>query len=165
MKKVLTLASVVVCSISVARAQIGEEESKPCDQRVKAALNSAGVKYQVDSDGDFRVSWSTEEGRSHIAIVNSRITRLDNMEMREVWAHGYRGTSLTKDQLEKILMKNATYKTGSWSMIKRKDGSVVVIFTVVVSAKASGESLKTITRSVAMEGDRMEKLLIGTDEF
>lgn len=165
MKKALILMSVVACSMFVARAQIGEEESKPCDQRVKTALNGAGVKYRVDADGDFRVSWTLNEGRDHMTIINSRTSRLDNMEMRDVWAYGYRGSSLTKDQLEKILMKNASYKTGSWSMIKRKDGSVDVIFTVVVSAKASGESLKTITGTVAKEGDRMEKLLIGSDKL
>ena len=126
------------------------------DVRVRRALQSAGVKFAEDEDGDFRVHWTLDGGRTHMTFINSRVCDCGGMELREVWAVGFVVPSIDANNLQALLEMNASYKLGAWELQKKRDGKYWAVFSVKVSADASGEALKLISNLVATTADDIE---------
>ena len=135
------------------------------DVRVRRALQSASVKFTEDEDGDFRVQWTLEGGRTHVTFVNSRVCDCGGMELREVWAVGFVAPSLDANNLQALLEMNASYKIGAWELQKKRDGKYWAVFSVKVSADASGEALKLISGLVAKTADDIESKATREDKL
>ena len=81
----LTAALFSVCLLSApAAAQIGDDEVN-YDVRVKDALDTVGLNYEVDEDNDFKLVIEFDDTRSQVVLVSSDTYRLDELEIREVW--------------------------------------------------------------------------------
>ena len=135
------------------------------DPRVESVLTAAKVKFRVDSDGDFRVSWTIPTNRSHMTFIDSKTYRINSAEVRDVWAYGYMGRELPQEQLDEILKEKGKNKIGSWRVRKRTDGSIVLVFFMPAPADTDGGMLKFLSLTAAEEGDRMEKRLMGSDKL
>ena len=164
----LLFASLFAALFAVAPvlAQLGDEEevAPKSDARVRAALNEAGLKFEVDSDGDYRVILKYESsGRSQLVFINSDTEKFENMEIREVWSIGAESKSgFTRPQLESLLKLNNGYKMGSWRLTSNGQRA---IFCVTASARANAESLKAIADLVARATDELEREWLGTDDY
>lgn len=167
-KKIAGMAICALCATSFAQlGEIGADESTSSskgDVRVRRALESAGVKYTVDSDGDYRVHWTLENGRTHVVFVNSNTTRLGSMELRKVWALAFAADEVSANNLRALLELNAKYKVGGWCMVKR-DNKYVVSFDITVAANCAGQALRTFTQIVASTADEIENTVTKADQF
>ena len=145
-------------------AQIGDPDEQPkADSRVRKALEQASLKYTIDSDGDFKLSFSLNDDRTHLVFINSNTEVYDNMEVREIWACGaVSEDGFSRQKLESLLKMNQKYKMGSWSLTP--DGERA-IFTVVVSARANSDTIDSMVRLVAKTADNLEKEWLGNDEL
>lgn len=148
-------------------AEAPAEGAGQADARVQQALEAVGWKYEVDSDGDFRViiSWE-EDGRSQLVFVNSVTNTLGDQEIREVWSEGWRreGDTFPAAIAVRLLEANSSYKVGAWEL-RRAGGAARAAFTARVPASMTAGQLEKLVSTVAATADEMEKELLGTDDL
>jgi len=56
--------------------------AKQGDSRVQALLEELELKYDIDSDGDFRVGFQLENGRSQLGFIRSETTQFGKFDIR-----------------------------------------------------------------------------------
>jgi len=144
-------------------AQIGGKAAG--DARVRNALRQTDLKFETDKDGDYRLLFSFDDDRSHLVIIRSKTVEWGSMEIREVFAIGYKDTNrLSAELMEKLLKENALKKSGAWEMTE-SGNTKYAVFCVKVAADCDPDALETVVRGVATTADEMEKLILGTDEL
>jgi hypothetical protein len=135
------------------------------DIRVRRILESQGVRYQVDNQGDFKVIFDVGDGRSQAAFINSNTVSFANASIREVWSIGLMGEGqLSSEVANALLERNGTYKLGGWE-IARSGNSVAAIFKICVSADATAEELMSVLSVVLKIADEVEKEYLQTDNL
>ena len=170
--KLSVIVSVALCSLgTIAFAELKEIDSERGDSRVRKALESCKVKYTVDSDNDFRVSWTVSGGRDHVVFVNSNTETyssgegIGDIELREIWAVGFISANISESNLRSLLERNATYKVGAWALSKQKDGRYIAKFVIQVPADCRGSVLRQFTHLVAKTADEIEKIATDKDAY
>src|SRR6266576_3682490 len=94
--------------------------SKQGDRRVQALLNDLELKYEIDSDGDFKVAFELESGRSQVAFIRSETESLGKFEIREIFSVGYTSEGpLNADIANALLIFNGHVKLGSWRVARQ----------------------------------------------
>jgi len=145
-------------------AQLGDD-TPDVDERVREILKARDINYTVDKDGDFKVTFDMGNGRTQLAFVISKTHTYRNLEVREIWACGYRSSEESGDfpasVANQLLEDTFSKKLGAWA----KMGSVAV-FVVKISASADEETLMSALNLAVNAADEMEEKLSGdTDEF
>ncbi|MEN9978733.1 MAG: hypothetical protein ABIK38_00105 [candidate division WOR-3 bacterium] len=137
------------------------------DLRVKAILDDAGYKYEIDSDNDFKMVFDTDENRTQLVFVNSGTETYGDFEIREVWSPVYKFKgNLPAGHANKLLEQSYMKKIGSFDVWVRSDGSKVVRFCAKIAADADASTLTDVIRAVYTTADLMEKELTGKkDEY
>lgn len=145
-------------------AQIGKTAN--ADPRVARQLTAAGLSYQVDDDGDYRVTLHfSEDDRSQLVFINSSTERFQGMEIREVWSIAARfEDGLPAELAQGLLERNARLKFGSWS-VEKSASAAFVVFRVHLSADTDGRTLRSTVEYVSSVADELEKELSGADDF
>ncbi|MGV8931539.1 MAG: hypothetical protein ACOH1R_05440 [Luteimonas sp.] len=87
------------------------------DASVKARLDARGLKYVIDEDGDYRVTYSWKaEGRTQLVYVSGTAEEISGMKVREVFAPaaniGDKG--LSAQDANALLRESRRNKLGSW---------------------------------------------------
>lgn len=134
------------------------------DQSVKRNLEAKGTPFEVDSDGDYKVTVNfKDEGRTQLVFVRSVVETYGKHRVREIWSYGYQSD---KDQFSplvanRLLEASNRVILGSW--VKQSKSAV---FVVKISAEASADELDGAIDAAATAADEMEKELTdGRDEF
>jgi hypothetical protein len=92
---------------------------KKGDPRVRAILEAEDIKYEVDSDGDYKIVIGFEDNRSQAVFINSNTENFAGVEIREVWSIGLRGSGqLSAEMANELLRRNSQYKVGGWSTVQ-----------------------------------------------
>ena len=134
------------------------------DPRVVAALMEAGLGYSIDA-GDFRLDYKVDDTRSQRVWVASDTARVDQLEMRDVWAVAARGKGEVPADLARLLLKeNVRMVLGAWQVNQSRD-EYLVVFSAPVNAAADAATLQKVIEVVMFSADRIEKQLSPTDEF
>lgn len=153
--------------VSVAQWACGEE-AEPAnepDQRVAEQLDEIGWKYEVDADGDFRLVFRYPDGRTQIVFINSQTESLGPMEIREVWAAGFRvDKDADKSVFQSLLEENELVKLGAWRLVQAGEDSVAV-FAVQLPADADTELLRLATDVAGITADKAGQQNSEEDEF
>jgi hypothetical protein len=137
---------------------------RPVDARVEAALKEAKLAYGMDG-GDFRLKYDLDGGRSQLVWVASGTTKLDQLEIRDVWSVAYRSKGEVPAQMAVHLLKeNARMILGAWQVNQGKD-EYLIVFSAPVNAAADAATLAEVIEVVTLSADRIEKELTGTDEY
>lgn len=135
------------------------------DQRVRSALREAGLKYDMDEDGDFKLEFDVGGGRTQLVWINNATNQWNNMEIREVFAYGYRGEDpLGKPAMLQLLQENARKKAGAWEIIQSGD-TWIASFNIKVSADCDADCLETVVKGAASTADEMEQNLMEGDDL
>lgn len=135
------------------------------DSRVTDILTSANIKYEVDPDGDYRVVFGFEDGRSQLAFINSSTENFVGTEIREIWSVGIRGKEpFSAAVANSLLEKNSHYKIGGWELV-HQDEEILAVFKVPLSADASESELTSALQTVAIQADEVEKEFVGSDDL
>jgi len=162
------VVGVVVVSLAFATvslfAQAGGKSK--ADPRLRTALDEVSLKYSEILNGAFRLQFTLGKERTQAVFAESRTTTIGIIEVREVWAIGWKGRKAPSAEIaNKLLLDNAGKKVGAWELNKQADGGFYATFRVKAAADCDGEALKTIASAVAQTADQMEKEILGTDEF
>lgn len=182
MKRTFFLLSCLLLLSQAATAQVGTPARKPAaDQRVKAALDSIGYKYELTDENDYKlIPIQTEQAgtkpdgsalyRSQLVYVNSNTEKYGTLEIREVLAPAFLSNGpLSAAVANRLLRENNSVKLGSWRLVVinsgQNAGKYLAMFAAQIAADSDAESLRLTIKSVILIADRMEKELTGTDDY
>ena len=160
----LALAACMLTIAPPAAGAQGAPTARPVDARVEAALKEAKLAYGMDG-GDFRLRYDLDGGRSQLVWVASGTTKLDQLEIRDVWSVAYRSKGeVPADMAIRLLKENARMILGGWQVNQGKD-EYLIVFSAPVNATADASTLAEVIEVVTLSADRIEKELTGKDEY
>jgi hypothetical protein len=165
--KSISLMAIVTCSIVIGTFRAAN--AVEADTRVGAALESAGVKYEITKDKTYKVIINLKDGRTQVILIDSDTSKIKgtNMEFREVYSLAYMVTgSLSQEIANKMMMQSHDKKIGAWEIIGQEGNSnKLVVFTAKIDAEMNGANLRKIINSIGLIADQMEGELTGKDEY
>ncbi|MHC9086236.1 hypothetical protein ACYX7E_14590 [Luteimonas sp. RIT-PG2_3] len=131
---------------------------------ITAKLESVGVKFEVDGDGDFKSVYNYEdEGRTQLVFVSGKVNELEGIVVREVFspAANVPDGGFTSAQALKLLADSQDKILGAWEV----SGSTL-LFVVKLPDNADGKAFETAMDVAAAAADDMEIALTnGADEY
>lgn len=145
----------VLASLAAATAVPAAAE----DASVARRLDSAGLKYEVDDDGDYKLTFNyTKEGRTQLVFVSGTTQTVSGLTVREVFSPAGR---VEKDGIGgkaalELLEASGQLKMGSWEI--RGD---VLYFVIKVLDSASSSELSSLLDIAAETADDKEIELSG----
>jgi hypothetical protein len=152
---------------AIAFASLALAASAPAaaeDRAVEERLNDMGTPYEIDSDGDYKitVSWQTEK-RSQIVFVSGKTMEVGGLTLREVFApvafvdkHKITGAKALA-----LLESAGTTKLGGWEI---RGG--VVYFVVTMLDSMNAKELDAVVNIVSETADDKEiELTDGKDQL
>ncbi|GAP94879.1 hypothetical protein NIES2104_13960 [Leptolyngbya sp. NIES-2104] len=164
----LTTAFALLGGVAIStQAAIAQTRNTPTgDARVKAALDKAGLKYEVDRDGDFKLVMELPNDRTQLVFVRSETQKLnDNYEIREIISPAFKSDgALSSEIANRLLTDSAKKKLGGWQTISDGNSSIA-IFCSKVMANSNAESLVASIQATVLTADDMEKQLTNKDDF
>lgn len=164
----LRTPAVVIAFIFAALGSAGAFAQAPqADPRLAKALDSIGVKYDVNSYGNYLVLYtmSKNEDRSQNVVVMSKTEQYDGIEIRELYAIGAELDDYPdSDTLLYLLEQSATMKIGSWG-VDYGDSSVYILFSIKVPSDIGAEALNSFIYFAAEVADEFEEEFTGEDYF
>ena len=134
------------------------------DASVESRLQARGVKYEVDKDGDYKITYSlSEEKRTHLLFVSGSTEEVGGLQVRQIFAPVARvaGNAVTGEMALGLLRENQGYKLGAWEI----SGDILYfVARIPDSVDATGlEQLMDIVASIA--DDKEIELTGAKDEF
>lgn len=156
-------ATLLIAAADVASAADGPTPSSG-DPRVEAALKAAGLVHTLD-EGDFRLDYDVDEGRSQRVWVASETAWIDQLEIRDVWSVAARGKGDVPADLARLLLKeNVRMIIGAWQ-VNQSAEEYLVVFSAQADAAADAATLQKVIEVVMFSADRIEKQLSDKDAF
>ena len=138
--------------------------SENVDQRVKKVFDEFGMKYKIDSDGDFRVIYRLEEERSHLAIIFSNTFEFAGFEMRRIEAIAMKANKIGENAMRYALRQSLKTKVGHWELREANDEEALV-FVENVGATLDGKRMNDVIFAICHEADELEKKASDQDRF
>jgi hypothetical protein len=153
-------------STIVNAAEPAKAATPPGDASIRQILGRLEYKYDVDEEGDFRLTFGLDEkedGRSQLVFVRSPVETYGAHQVREVWSPAYLATTdeFPAEVANRLLEATHESKLGAWA----KQGRYAV-FVVKLRADASASELDDAVEAALRSADEMEQELTpGKDEF
>jgi hypothetical protein len=124
------------------------------DASVKSRLDARGVKYTVDDDGDFKVTYSySKENRTQLVFVSGSTESVGGFKIREIFSPAARvekdGVSGAK-ALE-LMAESRKNKLGGWEL-----SGDVLYFVIKLPDSMDGAQLESAMDIAAETADDME---------
>ena len=155
-------------AIALGQAKNAAEAVADHDERVRERLDQTELKYEIDEDGDFKLLFEYDDGRSQIVFVNSKTVNYQDLEIREVWAVGFvpakKGSKVPADVCENLIRSNAEIKMGAWQ-VQKLSGNEVGVFRAMVDANADKDFILNALQLVGISADEKEAELLGSDDL
>ena len=129
------------------------------DASVEKRLKARDIPYEVDADGDYKITYSYEaEGRSQLVFVSSALESIDGMQVREIYAAAGK---VDEDGIDgamalKLLAESQDKKIGSWELA----GSIL-IYVIKLPDSIDAAGLEAVIKIVAQVADDKEIELSG----
>lgn len=133
------------------------------DNVIKAQLDSKGIKYEIDKDGDFKILYNVGGGRTQVAWVRSTVNTYGSLKIREIWSPGYKSDSEDFPMLiaNTLLDKNHGVKLGAWEA-----QGTMAMFVTKIPADANADQLVDAIEATVNSADEVEKEITGAkDEY
>lgn len=123
------------------------------DSSIKRRLDGVGQKYEIDKDGDFKITLSfTEDKRSQIVFVEGTTYDVAGVQVRNIFAPV---AKVAEDNVAgkamELLKANNGYKIGAYEI----EGSFLMLSLKIPEA-ATGEQLQKAIRLAATVADNKE---------
>ena len=153
----ILLPVLLLAGIAPAGAEAG-------DASVASRLDTRGIKYVVDEDGDYQVTYNYEqEGRTQLAFVSGSTESLAGFSVREVFAPAARigGDGIDGARARALLEESRQQKLGGWEI-----GGDVLYFVVKLPDSIDAAQLEAALDVAAQVADDKEiELSGGLDEL
>ena len=147
----------------LAAAPAGWAQSGQTDPALGRQLRGMGYDYEVDADGDYRLVFELEGGRSQLVYVRSPVENYGSLSVREIWSPGFRikGSDFPAAVANRLLLDSNNAKIGSW--VRQGD---MAMYVVKIDANASADNLSDAIDAAIKTADKLEQeLTLGADEF
>jgi len=145
-----------ILALSLALATIAPAASAPREpsRNLQKLLDKARLKYQVDDDGDFKITYDLGGGRTQLAYVRSAASEYGSLQLREILSIGYaaKEAEVPADVARRALAASADTKLGAWSLRGR-----LLIYVSKVPASADARELADAIEFTATVADRFEQ--------
>ena len=128
------------------------------DNSVKRKLDKLGQKYEVDSDGDFKLTFRfKEDGRTQLIFVSGTAEELKPLMIRQVFSPVAKvGEDGVAGKAMELLQENFTFKIGGFEV----QGDFL-IFNIKIHDGASPDELMKAISMAGIVADEKEKELSG----
>ena len=133
------------------------------DPAIKAQLDSLDIKYEVDSDGDFKITFDLGGGRSQLVWIRSSTEAYGDLKVREIWSPGYKhdGKQVPVEVANRLLESSHSLILGGWT--KQKE---FCMLAVKIPVNATPKQLRDAAEAAADAADEMEQELTpGKDDL
>lgn len=161
---VIAVAAWLLACAGPAAAQ-DEPVAQPGDPRVTALLQLAGLVYEVDPDGEFRLLLEFDDGRSQQVFIRSETNSLEGLEVREIYSPGALGDTLAAaGTMDLLLRANHEAIMGAWEY-QLMAGGDAALFCVRVPADPDAALLRRLVGTVGRMADDMEAAITGKDDL
>jgi len=133
------------------------------DPAIKAQLDSLDMKYEVDSDGDYKITFDVGGGRSQLIWIRSATEKYGSLKVREIWSPGYKfaGAQLPVAIANRLLEHSHGLILGGWTKQKQ-----FAMLAVKIPVSATPEQLRDAAEAAADAADEMEaELTPGKDDL
>jgi hypothetical protein len=124
------------------------------DGSVKSRLDARGVKYTVDDDGDFKVTYSySKEKRTQLVFVSGSTESVGGFKIREIFSPAAR---VEKDGVNgakalELMAESRKNKLGGWEL-----SGDVLYFVIKLPDSMDGAQLESAMDIAAETADDME---------
>ncbi len=158
MKDLLNTIGRVTLSAFTTAALLVPLPTQAEDSSLKRRLDSIGQKYEIDKDGDFKITLSfTEDKRSQIVFVEGTPYDVGGVQVRNIFAPL---AKVTEDGVAgkavDLLKANNGFKIGAYEI----EGNFLMLSLKIPEA-ATGEQLQKALRLTASVADNKEIELSG----
>jgi hypothetical protein len=129
------------------------------DASVNARLTARGIKFEVDGDGDYKVTYSyKKEGRSQLVFVAGKTEQVGEFKIREIFSPAGR---VAKDGISgakalEFLKESRLNKLGSWEL-----SGDILYFVIKMPDNMDSAQLESAMDIAAQTADDMELKLSG----
>ena len=133
------------------------------DPAIKAQLDSLDIKYEVDGDGDFKLTFDVGDGRSQLVWIRSATEKYGSLKVREIWSPGYKfsGTEIPVKIANRLLEHSHGLILGGWTKQK-----TFAMLAVKIPVSATPQQLREAAEAAADAADEMEaELTPGKDDL
>ena len=124
------------------------------DASVKTRLDARGVKYEVDDDGDFKVTYNySKENRSQFVFVSGTTQSVGGLKIREIFSPAARieTDGINGAKALELLARSRKTKVGGWEV-----GGDVLYFVIKLPDSLDAAQLKSAMDIAAEIADDME---------
>ncbi len=148
-----------ILAAGLALALLSPGTARAEDPLVANRLKERGMKFEVDADGDYKVTYNySKEGRTQLVFVAGRTETVGGLTIREVYSPAAR---VEKDRIDgaraiDLLQQSGRNKLGSWEM--RGD---VIYFVIKVFDSMTAAQLEAAMDVAAETADNMELEISG----
>jgi len=129
------------------------------DASVQTRLDARGIKYEVDADGDYKVTYSYKsEGRTQLVFVSGRTESVGGFKVREVFAPAAKD-GITGAKAIELMGESRSNKLGSWEL----QGDILY-FVIKLPDSVNATELESAMDIAAQTADNMEIELSGDED-
>jgi hypothetical protein len=129
------------------------------DASVKTRLDARGIQYEVDADGDYKVTYSyKDEGRTQLVFVSGSTESVGGFKVREVFAPAAKD-GISGSKAIELMGESRTNKIGSWEL----QGDVLY-FVIKLPDSVDATELESAMDIAAQTADNMEIELSGDED-
>lgn len=137
---------------------------KSTDAALKAKMDATGYKYEIDGDGDFRLTLGVGNDRTQLLFVITHTEAAGKLVVREIWSRAYKiNGNLSASEMRRYLEDNNKKKVGAWRIMGSGDKQYLV-YAIHLPDNATSEQLKSAIEVVAVMADKEELAVAGNDD-
>lgn len=133
--------------------------------QIKRILDQAKLKYAVDKDGDFKMTFDVGEGRSQLVFVMSKMEKLGDEPIVEIWSPAYKSTDISRETLLLVAADGTRRKVGGWEVHAAGDYIYAVFKAKVPLSSLTPTFVQAVCAGVASVADEVEKKTLGSDDL
>jgi hypothetical protein len=145
--------ALLLCTVALATPALAADAS------VDARLKARGIQFEVDADGDYKVTYSyKQENRTQLVFVSGRTEAVNGMSVREVFSPAGRVAADGIDGAKALalLADSRSKKIGSWEI-----SGDVLYFVIKLPDSVDGAGLEAAMDIAAETADNQEIELSG----
>ncbi|MEL1264523.1 hypothetical protein [Pseudoxanthomonas putridarboris] len=145
--------------LSVLCAALAATPALAADASVEARLKARGIQYELDDDGDYKVTYSyKQENRTQLVFVSGGTEQVNGLSIREVFAPAGRVTAdgIDGKKALELLAESRGKKLGSWEI-----SGDVLYFAIKLPDSVDAAALESAMDIASETADNMEIELSG----
>ena len=146
-------------------AQTKSTVTKNGDSRVVKALTQAKTKYELDKNGNYKVTFGTQGNRSQSAYISSATDNVYDFELRGVFSFAAFSKTPYSQEITNLLLEQNMVSPSAWAVIKMPDSSFAIVNIMYIPANSDGKKLDSALQNVISLSDEMEERLTKEDKL